>query len=94
MEPRTDLIIRAEIDDSNYYIEKRRFRDYLTDGGISIHDFIFKMKEKGHKIQERKKRMGAGWKPATGFSSVTSIEINTSKFVDPDIFKGVKAETT
>jgi hypothetical protein len=94
MEPRTDLIIRAEIDDSNYYIEKRRFRDYLTDGGISIHDFTFKMKEKGHKIQERKKRMGAGWKPATGFSSVTSIEINTSKFVDPDIFKGVKAETT
>ena len=38
------------------------------------------------KVKEVKKRMGTGWKPATGFSSITTVEINTTKFLD-DIFK-------
>ena len=51
------------------------------------------MKEKGYKIQDHKKRMGTGWKPATGFSSITTIEINTTKFLD-DIFKEQSNETS
>jgi len=30
--------------------------------------------------------MGSGWKPATGFSPVTAIEIDTTKFLD-DLLK-------
>ena len=95
MEPRSDLVIRAELDESKVFIEKKHFRDYLTNQAVSINEFIFKMKEKGYKIQDRKKRMGTGWKPATGFSSITTIEINTSKFLDKiGLFKGQNHEAS
>ena len=86
MDPRTDLIIRAEIDQAKMYIEKRHFRDYLTKNGVSIGDFVFQMKEKGYKIHDRKKRMGVGWKPTTGLSSITTLEIDTTKFLE-DLLK-------
>jgi len=82
MEPRTDLIIRAEIDEAKMYIEKRHLRDYLTKNGVSVGEFIFQMKQKGYKIQDRKKRMGVGWKPTTGLSSITTVEIDTTKFLE------------
>jgi len=86
MDPRTDLIIRAEIDQAKMYIEKRHFRDYLTKNGVSIGEFVFEMKEKGYKIHDRKKRMGVGWKPTTGLSSITTLEIDTTKFLE-DLLK-------
>ena len=86
MDPRTDLIIRAEIDQAKMYIEKRHFRDYLTKNGVSIGEFVFQMKEKGYKIHDRKKRMGVGWKPTTGLSSITTLEIDTTKFLE-DLLK-------
>ena len=86
MEPRTDLIIRAEIDEAKMYIEKRHLRDYLTKNGVSVGEFIFQMKQKGYKVQDRKKRMGVGWKPTTGLSSITTVEIDTTKFLE-DILK-------
>ena len=92
MEPRTDLIIRAEIDNSNLFIEKRHFRDYLTKNGISVGEFVFQMKEKGYKIKDHKKRMGAGWKPTTGISSIMTLEIDTTKFLE-DVLKEASSET-
>lgn len=89
MEPRTDLIIRAEIDTSKMYIEKRHLRDYLTKNGVSVGEFVFQMKQRGYKLQDRKKRMGVGWKPTTGLSSVTTIEIDTTKFLQ-DILREAK----
>ena len=87
MEPRTDLIIRAEIDEAKMYIEKRHLRDYLTKNGVSVGEFIFQMKQKGYKVKDRvKKRMGVGWKPTTGLSSITTVEIDTTKFLQ-DILK-------
>jgi len=91
MEPRSDLVIRAELDNSLLCIEKRHFREYLGKQGISIHDFVFKMKEKGYNIKDHKRRMGTGWKPATGFSAVTALEIDTTKFLE-DILKENEAE--
>ena len=44
------------------------------------------MKSLGYNIIEHKRRMGTGWKSATGFSAVTCIEIDTTKFLD-DIIK-------
>ena len=47
------------------------------------------MKQRGYKLQDRKKRMGVGWKPTTGLSSVTTIEIDTTKFLQ-DILREAK----
>ena len=82
MEPRSSLIMRAEIDESLFCIEKKHLREYFAKQGVSIQDFIFKMKSLGYNIVEHKRRMGTGWKSATGFSAVTCIEIDTTKFLD------------
>ena len=75
------------------YIEKKHFRTYLTENGVSTTAFIFEMKEKGYHIKNKKLRMGTGWKPATGFSPVTAIEIDTTKFLD-DLLKEQNSEST
>jgi hypothetical protein len=85
-EPRGELLIRAEIDTAKLFIEKRHFREYLGKAGVSISDFILKMKAKGYNIRDHKRRMGTGWKPATGFSSVMALEIDTTKFLE-DLIK-------
>ena len=85
MEPRAELIIRGETDQSKLWIEKAHLRNYLTKDGVSLREFIFHMKENGYKIQDRKKRMGAGWKPTTGLSSINTLEIDTNKFLEDKI---------
>jgi hypothetical protein len=90
MEPRSSLIMRAEIDESLFCIEKKHLREYFAKQGVSIQDFIFNMKELGYNIHEHKRRMGTGWKSATGFSAVTCVEIDTTKFLD-DILKEKEA---
>jgi len=85
-EPRGELLIRAEIDTAKMFIEKRHFREYLGKAGISVSDFILKMKAKGYNIRDHKRRMGTGWKAATGFSSVMALEIDTTKFLE-DLIK-------
>ena len=85
-EPRGELLIRAEIDTAKMFIEKRHFREYLGKAGVSISDFILKMRAKGYNIRDHKRRMGTGWKPATGFSSVMALEIDTTKFLE-DLIK-------
>jgi hypothetical protein len=81
-EPRGELLIRAEIDTAKMFIEKRHFREYLAKSGISVSDFVLKMKAKGYNIRDHKRRMGTGWKAATGFSSVMTLEIDTTKFIE------------
>jgi len=51
-----------------------------------VSDFTLKMKAKGYNIRDHKRRMGTGWKPATGFSSVMTLEIDTTKFLE-DLIK-------
>lgn len=91
MEPRSSLVMRAELDTSLLCIEKKHFREYLAKNGISVNDFVFKMREKGYTIKDHKRRMGTGWKAATGFSAVTALEIDTTKFLE-DILKENEAE--
>ena len=92
MEPRSNLVIRADLDKALIYIEKKHFREYLTENGVSTNEFVFQMKEKGYTIKDKKLRMGTGWKPATGFSPVTAIEIDTTKFLD-DLLKEQDSES-
>tara|TARA_R110000765_G_scaffold93327_1_gene176074 strand:- start:2088 stop:4892 length:2805 start_codon:yes stop_codon:yes gene_type:complete len=93
MEPRSNLVVRADLDKALIYIEKKHFRTYLTENGVSTNEFMFQMKEKGYTIKNKKLRMGTGWKPATGFSPVTAIEIDTTKFLD-DLLKEQNSEST
>lgn len=93
MEPRSNLVVRADLDKALIYIEKKHFRTYLTENGVSTNEFVFQMKEKGYTIKDKKLRMGTGWKPATGFSPVTAIEIDTTKFLD-DLLKEQNSEST
>ena len=92
METRSNLVIRADLDKALIYIENKHFREYLTENGVSTNEFIFQMREKGYTIADKKLRMGTGWKPATGFSPITAIEIDTTKFLD-DLLKEQKSES-
>ena len=41
--------------------------------------------------RKHKKRMGAGWKPAASLGAVSTIEIESAKFLD-EIVKEINAE--
>ena len=80
MEPRGPLLIRAEIDEGLIYISKPAFRKFLIESNISTKEFLFQMKKQGVDIEQRKKRMGAGWKDATGALNIDTFVIPTSAF--------------
>jgi hypothetical protein len=80
------LLIRAEQETNTMYIEKRHFREWLSKIGLSIDDFTIKMQSKGYQIRSHKRRMGTGWKNATGLCAVMTLEFNTIKFLE-DIIK-------
>lgn len=92
MEPRTSLVMRADIDNSLLFIEKKHFKAYCIENGVSPNEFVFSMKELGYHIEDNKRRMGTGWKPAAGLSSVWTYKIDTTKFL-ADILKEQTTET-
>ena len=85
-EPRGPLVIRAEIDDNKMYISKPDFRKFLFESQISTKEFLYNMKQKGINIEVKRKKLGAGWKDATGAVNVEAYVIPTIKFLD-DIIK-------
>ena len=76
----TPETIRAEIDEGLIYISKPAFRKFLIESNISTKEFLFQMKKQGVDIEQRKKRMGAGWKDATGALNIDTFVIPTSAF--------------
>lgn len=85
------LVIRADIDKSLYNIETRAFAEFLAKEGASVDAFIENMNKLGYKTRKHKKRMGAQWKPAASLGAVSSIEIESAKFLD-EIVKEINAE--
>jgi hypothetical protein len=83
------LVIRADIDNSTMSIESASFQAFLTPLGINVNDFVDQMNLLGYKVYKHKRRMGAGWKPASGISAVSTIEFDTTKFLE-DIIKEQK----
>lgn len=93
MEPRGSLVIRAEVDKGVILISKPAFRQYLATLKVSTREFVFSMKAKGVEIHEHKKRMGAGWKDATGTTIVVAYVIDTSKLHNPLIDNALSSST-
>jgi len=85
------LVIRADLDNKLYNFETRSFEEWLTPKGVNVDDFIDSMNLNGIECRKHKKRLGAGWKGATGINAVSTIEIKTDKFFD-DILKEKEKE--
>ena len=86
MEPRGPLVIRAEVDQGKIYIIKSALREFLITSNISTKEFLFHMSQTGNEVFQVKKRMGAGWKDATGAMNVDTFMFDTTKFM-PEIIQ-------
>lgn len=91
-EPRASLFIRAEMDTKWLFIEKKHFKEYCIKHQVSPNHFIYSLKQKGHNIEDTKKRMGAGWKPTAGLGAVWAYKIPITQMIEEQI-KGVISET-
>ena len=79
MEPRSPLVIRAEVDSSLIFISKPEFRKFLSENMVSSREFVFQMQQAGIDVKEARKRMGTGWKDATGTINTETYVFNTTK---------------
>ena len=82
MEPRSPLVIRAELDTHLIYISKPEFRKHLAENQVSTREFLYQMKQAGIEVKESRKRMGTGWKDATASVNVEVYVLNTTKLSD------------
>jgi hypothetical protein len=90
MEPRAALVIRAEVDTSTISISKPAFRKFLADNQVSSREFLYQMQMAGVDVIEKRKKMGTGWKDATGTMNIEAYIFDTRKFSD-DTFKVINA---
>ena len=79
MEPRSPLVIRAELDTHMIFISKPEFRKHLAENQVSTREFLYQMKQAGIEVIEKRKKMGTGWKDATGTVNIETYVINTTK---------------
>lgn len=79
MEPRSPLVIRAELDSHMIFISKPEFRKHLAENQVSTREFLYQMKQAGVDVKESRKRMGTGWKDATGTINIETYAIDTTK---------------
>jgi hypothetical protein len=91
-EPRASLFIRAEMDTSWLYIEKKHFKEYCIKQQVSPNHCIYSLKQKGIDVQEAKKRMGSGWKPTAGLGAVWAYKIPFTKMIEEKL-KELTSET-
>jgi hypothetical protein len=82
MEPRSPLVIRAELDTHMIFISKPEFRKHLAENQVSTREFLYQMKQSGIDVKESRKRMGTGWKDATASVNVEVYILNTTKLSD------------
>ena len=93
MEPRTALVIRAEEANNLIYISKPEFRKFLIERQVSTREFIYKMKQSGIEVTEKRKKMGSGWKDATAQINVEAYVFPSDKFSNETISKAMTSET-
>ena len=87
MEPRAQLLIRAEVDNGKLFISKPDFRKYLIESNISTNEFLFQMQSMKVPVEQKKVRIGAGWKDGLKLQSYCYI-IDTQSF-DNDFLKNI-----
>jgi hypothetical protein len=79
LEPRGPLLVRAEVDTGKLYVSKPDFRKYLIENNISTNEFMFQMQSMNVTIDDKKTRIGAGWKEGLKLQSYCYI-IDTQAF--------------
>lgn len=82
MEPRSPLVIRAELDSHLIFISKPEFRKHLAENQVSTREFLYQMKQAGIEVIEKRKKMGTGWKDATGTINIETYVVDTTKLSD------------
>jgi hypothetical protein len=85
MEPRSPLVIRAELDTHLIFISKPEFRKHLAENQVSTREFLYQMKQAGIEVEEKRKKMGTGWKDATGTINIETYVINTTKLTSKSL---------
>jgi hypothetical protein len=72
-------VIRAELDTHMIFISKPEFRKHLAENQVSTREFLYQMKQAGIEVIEKRKKMGTGWKDATGTINTETYVFNTTK---------------
>ena len=80
MEPRTSLVLRAEMDNNLMFISKPEFRKFLAENMVSSRQIVFELNKIGIKVKEVKKRMGTGWKDAAASTPVMTYAFPLDSF--------------
>jgi hypothetical protein len=83
MDPRGPLLIRSVIENNALMVSRPAFRKYLNDLQVSQGQFTLAMRKLGALIDEKKVRMGAGWKDATAEINTMCYIFDTTKFTIP-----------
>jgi hypothetical protein len=92
MEPRGPLLVRAEVDTGKLFVSTPDFRKYLTESNISTNEFLFQMQSMKVGIENKKVRIGAGWKDGLKLQSYCFV-IDTHGFQN-DFLKGIVPDDT
>lgn len=78
------LIGRIEMDADLLYLSKDPFNRYIASKGVSVKKFLHVMKDQKLLIEEKRKRLGAGYKATSRFNDVKCYVFNcpTEELID------------
>ena len=82
MEPSNGLVIRVDMDKSLISIERAVFNKHLAEKQVSSREFKANLMKNGINIEEKKVRLGSGWKDATGVFNVWCYVIDSTFILD------------
>lgn len=81
MEPKGALYIRAVIDKSQLCIDQSAFNKFLAEKQVSTREFSANIKTAGINVEQKRMRMGTGWKDATGAFNVNAYVFDSTDFL-------------
>jgi hypothetical protein len=82
MDPSNGLVVRVDMDKSTIAIERAVFNKYLSDRHISSREFIANIAKDNITVEEKRVRLGTGWKAATGAFNVWCYVIDSTSIIE------------
>ena len=90
--PGNELLIRLDTKKNELCISRTAFRKFLVeDNSVSPKQFLHQMKEHGIKVEEKRKKMAAGWKAGLDEFNVVAYIIDMDTLPD-DMKEGIDPE--
>lgn len=88
-EPYNALVIRLDTDKKELCIVRSVFRKFLIeDNNVSPKQFLFQLRDLGVKVETKRKKMAANWKPGLDEFNLDAYIIDTST-IPKDIIKEI-----